>query len=55
MDLETRYLLSSLGAGIIIAFIIMGLAWFLERPELNTVTLHKQDRLSLPCPDRGGL
>lgn len=34
--------------------VVFGITVWLLAPDLNTVTVHKQqDRLQLPCPDQG--
>jgi hypothetical protein len=32
---------------------IFGMTWLSMLPDINTVTVYKQDRLSLPCPQGG--
>ncbi|MGV2975657.1 hypothetical protein AB1P65_09390 [Roseibium alexandrii] len=53
MDNDAKSLIFLAFTATITASFILGLVWVDTQQDLNTVTIHKQDRLSLPCPQGG--
>jgi hypothetical protein len=51
MDHEAKEMFALFGLAAMALLFILGMTWMGTRPELNTTTIHKQDRLPVACQE----